>query len=90
MRCSRSARVNANDVVYDLGFGDGRIVIMAAKKYGARALLVWSWIRSSVKISRQAALENGVADKVTFIEGDLFDQDISQATRRHDGTCGRA
>ena len=73
------ARVNANDVVYDLGSGDGRIVIMAAKKYGARGVGVELDPRL-VKISRQAALENGVADKVTFIEGDLFDQDISQAT----------
>ena len=73
------ARVNANDVVYDLGSGDGRIVIMAAKKYGARAVGV-ELDPKLVKISRQAALENGVADKVTFIEGDLFAQDISPAT----------
>ena len=73
------ARVNANDVVYDLGSGDGRIVIMAAKKYGARGVGV-ELDPKLVKISRQAALENGVADKVTFIEGDLFAQDISPAT----------
>jgi predicted RNA methylase len=73
------ARVNANDVVYDLGSGDGRIVIMAAKKYGARGVGV-ELDPKLVKISRQAALENGVADKVTFIEGDLFNQDISPAT----------
>ena len=73
------ARVNANDVVYDLGSGDGRIVIMAAKKYGARGVGV-ELDPKLVSMSRQAALENGVADKVTFIEGDLFTQDISQAT----------
>jgi predicted RNA methylase len=73
------ARVNANDVVYDLGSGDGRIVIMAAKKYGARGVGV-ELDPKLVSLSRQAALESGVADKVTFIEGDLFTQDISQAT----------
>ena len=73
------ARVNANDVVYDLGSGDGRIAILAAQKFGARAVGVELDPRL-VKISRQAALEKGVADKVTFIEGDLFAQDLSSAT----------
>ena len=73
------AHVGATDVVYDLGSGDGRIVIMAAKKYGARGVGV-ELDASLVKSSRQAAVENGVADKVTFIEGDLFEQDISAAT----------
>jgi predicted RNA methylase len=73
------ARVNANDVVYDLGSGDGRIVIMAAKLYGARGVGV-ELNPSLVKISRQAALENGVADRVSFVEGDLFTADISPAT----------
>ena len=73
------ARVNASDVVYDLGSGDGRIVIMAAKKYGARGVGV-ELDPKLVKMSRQAALENGVADKVTFVEGDLFAEDISPAT----------
>jgi predicted RNA methylase len=73
------ARVGANDVVYDLGSGDGRIVIMAAKNYGARGVGIELDPRL-VAISRQAAIENGVADKVTFIEGDLFEQDITAAT----------
>ena len=73
------ARVGADDVVYDLGSGDGRIVIMAAKKYGARGVGI-ELDPKLVASSRQAAIENGVADKVTFIEGDLFEQDISAAT----------
>ena len=52
---------------------------MAAKKYGARGVGV-ELDPNLVKISRQAAVKNGVADKVTFIEGDLFVQDISPAT----------
>jgi SAM-dependent methyltransferase len=73
------ARVNANDVVYDLGSGDGRIVITAAQKYGARGVGIELDPRL-VRISRQTALEGAVEHKATFIEGDLFTADISPAT----------
>jgi predicted RNA methylase len=73
------ARVSADDVVYDLGSGDGRIVILAAQKYGARGVGVELDPRL-VEISRQVAREGEVADRVTFIEGDLFTTDISAAT----------
>jgi predicted RNA methylase len=73
------ARVNAQDVVYDLGSGDGRILIRAAKEYGARGVGI-ELDPALVKIARQAAVEHGVADKVTFVEGDLFAVDISPAT----------
>lgn len=73
------ARVSADDVVYDLGSGDGRIVILAAQKYGARGVGVELGPRL-VEISRQVAREGEVADRVTFIEGDLFTTDISAAT----------
>ena len=75
----RLARVNADDIVYDLGSGDGRIVILAAQEYGARAVGVELEPRL-VEISRQVAREGEVADRVTFIEGDLFTTDISAAT----------
>jgi SAM-dependent methyltransferase len=73
------ARVTAQDVVYDLGSGDGRIVIIAAQKYGARGVGI-ELDRRLVEMSRQVAREGAVADKVTFIEGDLFTADISAAT----------
>jgi SAM-dependent methyltransferase len=73
------ARVGAKDVVYDLGSGDGRIVILAAQKYGARGVGVELDPRL-VEISRQVAREGNVADRVTFIEGDLFTADIGAAT----------
>ena len=73
------AGVNGRDVVYDLGSGDGRIVILAAQKYGARGIGI-ELDPKLVAISRQVAREAEVADKVTFIEGDLFTADISQAT----------
>ena len=73
------AQVTANDVVYDLGSGDGRMVILAAQKYGARGVGIELDPRL-VEISRQVAREAQVDRKVTFVEGDLFTADISPAT----------
>jgi SAM-dependent methyltransferase len=73
------AEVKPDDVVYDLGSGDGRIVILAAQKYGARAVGIELDPRL-VEISRQVARDGEVTDRATFIEGDLFEADISQAT----------
>jgi len=73
------ARVTPQDVVYDLGSGDGRIVILAAQKYGARGVGIELDARL-VEISRKVAQEGEVADRVTFIQGDLFTADISKAT----------
>lgn len=73
------ARVTANDMVYDLGSGDGRIVILAAQKYGCRGVGIEIDPRL-VDISRQVARDAQLADKVTFVEGDLFAADISPAT----------
>jgi SAM-dependent methyltransferase len=73
------AKVTRNDVVYDLGSGDGRIVILAAQKYGARGVGIELEARL-VEISRQVAREGEVDDLVTFIQGDLFAADISKAT----------
>lgn len=73
------ARVRADDVVYDLGSGDGRIVVLAAQEYGARGVGI-ELDPPLVEISRQVAREAEVADRVTFVEGDLFTADISDAT----------
>jgi SAM-dependent methyltransferase len=73
------AGVTADDVVYDLGSGDGRILILAAQKYGARGVGIELDPRL-VEISRQVAREGEVADKVKFVVGDLFEADISEAT----------
>src|SRR5262247_3190982 len=72
------AGVTAKDVVYDLGSGDGRIVILAAQKYGARGLGV-EIDRTLVASARQTAREGGVERLVQFVEGDLFDADLSKA-----------
>jgi len=75
----RFAGVTPQDVVYDLGSGDGRIVIAAAQKYGARAVGV-ELDRELVQKARERARKAGVDDKVTFVQGDLFKADISSAT----------
>ncbi len=73
------AKITADDVVYDLGSGDGRILILAAQKYGARGVGI-ELDPKLVEMSRQVAREGEVSDRVTFIEGDLFTADISGAT----------
>ncbi len=73
------ANVTKDDVVYDLGSGDGRIPIRAAKKYGARGVGV-EINTSLVEKSRANAREAGVDDRVTIIEADLFKVDISEAS----------
>jgi SAM-dependent methyltransferase len=75
----RLARVTSDDLVYDLGSGDGRIVILAAQRYRARGVGI-ELDPKLVAISRQVAREAEVADLVTFVEGDLFTADISPAT----------
>lgn len=73
------AEVKADDVVYDLGSGDGRIVIAAAKKYGARGIGI-DIDPERIREARQNAEVAGVADRVRFHEGDLFKADLAEAT----------
>lgn len=73
------AQVKRTDIVYDLGSGDGRIAITAAKKYGARAVGI-EIDPALVKQARQNAAAAGVSDRVQFITRDLFTADISKAT----------
>ncbi len=75
----RLADVGKNDIVYDLGSGDGRIVIAAARRFGAQGV----GIDLDPKLVAQAtrsAQEAGVSDRVKFIEGDIFEADLSNAT----------
>jgi SAM-dependent methyltransferase len=75
----RLAQVRRDDVVYDLGAGDGRLVIIAAQQYGARGVGIEIDPRL-VATSRQNARDAGVEDRVSFVVGDLFTADISPAT----------
>lgn len=73
------ARVGPNDVLYDLGSGDGRSVITAAREFGTRGVgydIDPERVREATRNARRA----GVTDKVKFIQGDIFDADIKEAT----------
>ena len=74
-----TARVSKNDIVYDLGCGDGRFVITAAQKYGARGVGV-DIDPERIQESNHNARAQGVMDRVKFIEADLFETDIREAT----------
>jgi len=75
----KMANVTASDVVYDLGSGDGRIPILAAKKFGARSVGV-ELDADLIKQSNKNARKAGVTDKVKFVQEDLFKTDLSDAT----------
>jgi SAM-dependent methyltransferase len=73
------ARVGPDDIVYDLGCGDGRIVIAAARDRGARGLCN-DIDPARIAESRRNAEAAGVADRIRLDEGDLFDLDLREAT----------
>jgi hypothetical protein len=75
----RYADVNAKDFLIDLGSGDGRIVLTAAKVFGARGFGV-EIKEELVKRANEAAKVQGLADRVKFLKQDLFKTDISQAS----------
>jgi len=74
-----AAQVDSKDLVYDLGCGDGRFVITAVKKHGARGVCV-DIDPVRIKESKSNADTAGVAKRIEFVEGDLFEQDLSKAT----------
>ncbi|MFA0765302.1 MAG: hypothetical protein BDTLLHRC_000255 [Candidatus Fervidibacter sp.] len=74
------AQVNANDIVYDLGCGDGRIVIMAVKEFKAKRGVGVDIDPQRIRESNENAQKAGVTDRVKFLQQDLFETDISEAT----------
>lgn len=74
------ADVGPEDVVYDLGCGDGRILIMAAEKFNARKAVGYEIRKDLYKAVLQRIESQNLTKKVTIINGDLFDADISEAT----------
>lgn len=73
------AKIDRNDLVYDLGSGDGRIVIAAARNYGARGVGI-EIDPERIAEANQNARDAGVTDRVRFIQGDLFEADLRPAT----------
>jgi SAM-dependent methyltransferase len=78
-RMLRMAKVGKDDVVYDLGCGDGRIVITAARKYGARGV-GYDLNPQRISESNANARAAGVDDRVRFVQGDLFQADLREAS----------
>ncbi len=74
------ANVGKDDVVYDLGSGDGRIVIAAVRDFGARRAVGIEIDPELIRESRENAHKAGVTDRVEFIQGDLFTNDFRQAS----------
>jgi tRNA A58 N-methylase Trm61 len=74
----RSAKVKVGEKVYDLGSGDGRVVITAAQKFGARAVGVEIGPKE-VKLSREKIAQAKLEDRVTIIEEDMLKVDLSDA-----------
>lgn len=74
-----TAQVTSKDLVYDLGAGDGKIAIEAARRYGAQAVGI-EFDPQMAEHARQNAKNAGVSDKVKIITGDIFAEDFSQAT----------
>ncbi len=75
----KTAKVNSNDLVYDLGSGDGRIAIAAAKDFGARAVGI-EFNPEMAELAQRNVNRSGVGDRVKIINGDIFKEDFSKAT----------
>jgi hypothetical protein len=75
----RMAKIGPKDFLIDLGSGDGRFVITAAKKFGARGFGV-DLDTYLLRIANQTAQKEGVSDRARFVEQNLFETDLSEAT----------
>ena len=73
------AKVTKDDIVYDLGCGDGRIPVAAASKYGARAVCI-DIDPQRIQEANENVASNKVGDRVRVLHADLFETDISEAT----------
>jgi SAM-dependent methyltransferase len=78
-RMLEMAKVTAADTLYDLGSGDGKIPIAAAKRFGATAVGI-EYDAGLVRHARCLAAAEGVHARVTFVEGDIFEADFGDAT----------
>ncbi len=79
IRMLEAAKTSGQDLVYDLGAGEGRIPIAAAQRFGARAVGI-AYDANLAALARRNAERAGVADKVSIITGDIFKEDFSRAT----------
>jgi precorrin-6B methylase 2 len=75
----KMAQIRPDDVLFDLGSGDGRVVITAAKRYGIRAVGIEK-SRMLAWLSKRAVRKNRLEDRVHIVKGDFFTQALSGAT----------
>ena len=75
----KTAKVTSNDLVYDLGSGDGRIAIAAAKDFGAQAVGI-EFNPAMAELAQRNVNRAGVGERVKIINGDIFKEDFSKAT----------
>jgi SAM-dependent methyltransferase len=75
----KTAKVTPNDLVYDLGAGDGKIAIAAAKEFGARAIGI-EYNPDMAAFAQRNVVRAGVSDRAKIINGDIFKEDFSKAT----------
>lgn len=73
------AKVTSTDVIYDLGCGDGRIPVAAARKFGARGVCI-DIDPERIREADEHIARSGVGDKVRTVQGDLFQQPLGEAT----------
>ena len=73
------AKVGENDLVYDLGSGDGRIILAAAQRFQARSVGI-EWNQALCEKTSSAIQRLGLEGRVKVIQGDIFNQDVSSAT----------
>ena len=73
------AQINCQDILYDLGSGDGRILITAAKKYGTRGIGI-DIDHQRIEQAKQKALNNCVSEQLKFYNQDLFTSNFAEAT----------
>lgn len=78
-RMLKAAKVTKDDLVFDLGAGDGKIAIAAARDYGARSVGI-EYKKEMAELARCSAQRAGVSDRTTIIHGDIFKEDFSKAT----------
>jgi SAM-dependent methyltransferase len=79
MKMLQTAKVTPQDIVYDLGAGDGKIPIAAALRFGARAVGI-EYNEDMAQLARRNAKRAGVEDKVKIIRGDIFKENFTEAT----------
>jgi len=74
------AEVGSEDVVYDLGCGDGRVLVMAVEEFGAKKAVGYEISGQICRIALSEVLRHGLGDKIRVIIGDLFEANLAEAS----------